>query len=168
MKTLFLTLLICLSLDGQAQDTLQETLLQRRIPSWVKSALEKSEAAQHYRITDTLNPFYLEADFTGDKLDDIAFFVENKQNGKKGVMIVNRGKNLVYVLGAGRDIGMGDHVNWCNTWFVYRDRGLFDGVGRKKATLKYPAIRLEKSERVSLFIYWSGKKYKTYAQVFEE
>jgi hypothetical protein len=170
MKTtqlLFVLLLSAFSL--RAQDSLPApTLLDKRIPAWVKPVIEKSEVAQNYRIIDQINPFYLEADFTGDKLDDIAFFVESKFDGKKGVMIINRGKNTLFVLGAGKDIGMGDHVNWCQTWFVYRDKGLFDGVGSKKAVLKYPAIRLEKSEKISLFVYWSGKKYKTYAQVFAE
>lgn len=170
MKTiqLLICLMICVNTVNAQQDSLKAVLLQKRIPAWVKPVIEKSEVAQNYSIIDSINPFYLEVDLTGDKLDDIVFFVRNKFDGKKGVMIINRGKNLLFVLGAGKDIGMGDHVNWCNTWFVYRDRGLFDGVGRKKATLKYPAIRLEKSEKISLFIYWSGKKYKTYAQVFQE
>ncbi len=170
MKTI-LPLLVSLLFHAtiQAQDSVKEvTLLDLRIPAWVKPIIEKSEVAKNYTINDTLNPFYLEADFTGDKLDDIVLFVESKFDGKKGVMIINRGKNLLFVLGAGKDLGMGDHINWCNRWFIYRDKGLFDGLGKRKATLKYPAIRIEKSERINLYIYWSGKKYKTYVQVFSE
>jgi hypothetical protein len=169
MKTTHLLILVML-LTNQlfAQDTLPvPTLLDKRIPAWVKPILEKSEVAKNYTITDAINPFYLEADLTGDKLDDIVFFVESKFDGKKGVMIINRGKNTLFIMGAGKDLGMGDHVNWCQTWFIYRDKGLFDGTGHRKATLKYPAIRLEKSEKVNLYIYWTGKKYKTHIQVFE-
>lgn len=170
MKTILL-LLVSLLFHAtiQAQDSVKEvTLLDLRIPAWVKPIIEKSDVAKNYTINDTLNPFYLEADFTGDKLDDIVLFVESKFDGKKGVMIINRGKNLLFVLGAGKDLGMGDHINWCNRWFIYRDKGLFDGLGKRKATLKYPAIRIEKSDRINLYIYWSGKKYKTYVQVFSE
>lgn len=152
-----------------AQDSVPApTLLDQRIPDWVKPVIEKSEVAQNYRIVDVINPFYLEGDLTGDKLEDIVFFVESKFDGKKGVLIINRGKNTLFVLGAGRDLGMSDHVNWCDRWFVYRDKGIFDGVSNKKIVLKYPAIQLKKSDKVSLFIYWTGKKYKTYVQVFQE
>jgi hypothetical protein len=170
MKTACLLLLLVFAHSVTAQDSLTPSriLLDKRIPAWVKPVIEKSEVAQNYTIIDTINPFYLEADFTGDKLDDIALFVESRIDQKKGVMIINRGKNVLFVLGGGKDIGMGDHVNWCNTWFVYRDKGLYQGIEKKKTVLKYPAIRLEKSEKVSLFIYWTGKKYKTYAQVFSE
>jgi len=170
MKTVYLlTFALLLANQLSAQDSIVEpTLLDKRIPAWVKPVIEKSEVAADYRIVDVINPFYLEADLTGDKLDDIIFFVESKFDGKKGVMIINRGKNTLYVLGAGKDIGVGDHVNWCQTWFIYRDRGLFDGVGHQKATLKYPAIRLEKSEKYNLYIYWTGKKYKTHVQIFSE
>src|SRR3989344_4520993 len=159
MKTIYLVLIILMANQVIAQDSLStnNSLLSKRIPAWVKTVIEKSEVAKNYTIIDSINPFYLEVDLTGDKLD-----------GKKGVMIINRGKNVLFVLGGGKDIGMGDNVNWCNRWFVYRDKGIFDGVGKKKASLKYPAIRLEKSDRLSLYIYWSGKKYKTYVQLFEE
>ena len=166
MKTIFLLFILLVANQVMAQDSLADnSLLSKRIPAWVKPVIEKSEVAKNYTIIDSINPFYLEADLTGDKLDDIVFFVRNNQDGKKGVMIINRGKNVLFVLGGGKDIGMGDNVNWCNRWFVYRDKGIFDGVGKKKASLKYPAIRLEKSDRLSVYIYWSGKKYKTYDQL---
>lgn len=153
-----------------AQDSIPaaDKLLDKRIPAWVKPVIEKSEVAKNYKITDGINPFYLEGDFTGDKLDDIVFFVESKVDGKKGILIINRGKNTVYVLGGGKDIGMGDHMNWCQSWFVYRDKGIFDGLGSRKVQLKYPAIQMVKSEKLNLFIYWTGKKYKTYVQIFSE
>jgi len=167
MKTLQLIVVMLLAHSLYSQDSIPvPSLLDKRIPSWVKPVIEKSEVARKYTIVDVINPFYLEADLTGDKLDDIVFFVENKLDGKKGVMIVNRGKNTVFIMGGGKDIGMGDHFNWCQTWFVYRDKGVFDGLGSKKVSLKYPAIRLEKSEKISVFIYWTGKKYKTYVQLF--
>jgi len=169
MKSVYLVVMLLIAHQVMAQDSLAiNSLLSKRIPAWVKPVIEKSDVAKNYTIIDSINPFYLEVDLTGDKLDDIVFFVRNNIDGKKGVMIINRGKNLLFVLGGGKDIGMGDNVNWCNRWFVYRDKGIFDGVGKKKASLKYPAIRLEKSDRLSLYIYWSGKKYKTYVQLFEE
>ena len=169
MKSVYLVVMLLIVNQAMAQDSLAvNSLLSKRIPAWVKPVIEKSDVAKNYTIIDSINPFYLEVDLTGDKLDDIVFFVRNNQDGKKGVMIINRGKNILFVLGGGKDIGMGDNVNWCNRWFVYRDKGIFDGVGKKKASLKYPAIRLEKSDRLSLYIYWSGKKYKTYVQLFEE
>lgn len=167
MKHFFLFTALLFSQHVSAQDSLTGTLLDKRIPQWVKIPLEKSEVARNYMITDVINPFYLESDLTGDKLSDIVFLVESKQDGKKGVMIVNRGKNIVFVLGAGKDIGIGDNINGCETWFMYREKGLYDAFGNKKATLKYPAIQLVKSEKATIFIYWTGKKYKTHVQIFK-
>ncbi len=171
MKThslLLIALFVANFVFGQDSIPAAEILLDKRIPAWVKPVIEKSEVAKNYKITDAINPFYLEGDLTGDKLEDIVFFVESKLDGKKGIMIINRGKNTVYIVGGGKDIGMGDHMNWCQTWFVYPDKGIYDGLGSRKVQLKYPAIQMIKSEKLTLFIYWTGKKYKTYVQMFSE
>jgi hypothetical protein len=170
MKTIHLLFFVLFVTNQHfAQDTLAaQKLLDKRIPAWVKPVIEKSEVAKNYTIIDDINPFYLEADLTGDRLDDIVFLVQSKFDGKKGVMIINRGKNTLFIMGAGKDLGMGDHINWCNSWFIYRDKGLFDGTGHRKATLKYPALLIPKSEKLNLYIYWTGKKYKTHIQAFSE
>lgn len=139
-------------------------LIQNNIPNWVKPVLEKSEMAQKHQILTDFNPFYFEADFTGDNQVDIAFFVENKIDKTKGIMIVNNVKNLVYVIGCGSPTDMGTNLSWTKRWFIYRNRYIMNDGNKKKITLKYPAIQLIRSETNSLVIYWNGKKYKTFIQ----
>lgn len=146
-------------------DSLKNDLLQKRLPAWVKPVLEKSELAKNYTIIDTINPFYFEDDFTGDKKTDIALLVRSNENQKTGILFINGGKNTVFVMGAGKEIGMGDHMNWCNRWYVYRSKGLYDGHNRKKVTLKGNAIEIFRSEKLTLYIYWAGKKYKSFVRV---
>lgn len=139
-------------------------LIQNNIPAWVKPVLEKSEMALKHQILTDFNPFYFEADFTGDGQVDIAFFVENKIDKTKGVMIINNVKNLVYVIGCGTATDMGVSLSWTKRWFIYRNRYIMNDGNKKKITLKTPAIQLIRSDTNSLVIYWNGKKYKTFIQ----
>jgi len=149
-----------ISMFGSAQT---DSLTLENIPAWVKPVLEKSELAQKHQILTTFNPFYLEADFSGDKLDDIAFFVENKIDHSKGVLIINKGKNLVFVIGCGSPTDMGTSFAWGKRWFVFREKTIWNS-GKKKVSIKYPGIQLKGSSETSLVIYWTGKKYKTFIQ----
>ncbi len=137
-------------------------LIQKNMPDWVKPVLEKSEIAKKHQILTDFNPFYFEADFTGDGQVDIAFFVENKLDKTRGVMIVNNVKNLAYVIGCGNATDMGTSLSWTERWFVYRNRYIVNSGNKKKVTLKTPAIQLVRNENNSLVIYWAGKKYKTF------
>ncbi len=139
-------------------------LIQNNIPNWVKPVLEKSEIAQKNQILTYFNHFYFYDDFTGDGQVDIAFFVENKIDKTRGVMIVNNVKNLVYVIGCGTATDMGTSLSWTKRWFIYRNKYIMNDGNKKKITLKLPAIQLIRSETNSLVIYWTGKKYKTFLQ----
>jgi len=159
MRTLLFTLLFAngfiFSLYAQ-----QDSLILENTPLWVRPVLEKSEIAQKHTILTAFNPFYLESDFNGDKIDDIAFYVENKVDKSKGIMIVNKGKNSVYVVGCGSPTDMGSSLNWTKAMFVFREKNIRN-EGKTRATLKYPAIQLTGHSRGSLVVYWVGKKYKT-------
>lgn len=171
MKTKNCLLVAALLIAGglSAQETTKtekEILLEKRIPEWVKPVIAKAEIEKTYTISDTINPFYLEADFNGDKQEDIAFYVINKLDGKSGVLIVHRGTNIHYILGAGKDFGMGDSMPWLKIWSVHREKSIKSFIHEKKPmSIKYPAIRLVKSDEISAYFYWTGKKYKTFNQL---
>ncbi|AEA44926.1 hypothetical protein [Fluviicola taffensis] len=166
MKTnlLFAAFIGFISFSNGVHSQVDTTLLQNNIPAWVLPVLEKSEIAQKHQLLTPFNPFYFEADFTGDNMVDIAFYVENKIDKTKGVMIINNGKNLVYVIGCGTATDMGSSLSWAKRWFIYRNRYIMNGGNKNKITLKYPAIQVIRSETKSLVIYWNGKKYKTFIQ----
>ena len=140
-----------------------DSLSLKRIPEWVKHVVQESALMENYELDVTRNPFYLEADLNGDELIDIAFFVKSKVEGKTGVLIVNKGKNVGYILGAGKDIGIGTDAFWCDTWFVYRDKFIYNFKDKKKKyMISLPGIEIVKSEKTSVVIYWDRKRYKTH------
>jgi len=160
----------CLSLCLSAQEhvkTEKEILLEKRIPEWVKPVIEKAKLYNTYTISDTINPFYLEGDFNGDRQEDIALYIVSKIDGKSGILIIHRVTNLYYILGAGKDFGMGDDMSWVKVWYVHRNKTIKSFTHEKdEMTLKYPAIRIVKTDNISAYFYWTGKKYKTYNQLY--
>lgn len=171
MKTLrFLSLSCLLSFFSFAQEeivltglTIQDSTVIANIPEWVKPILEKSETAKNYKISSTYNPLYFEADFTGDKLIDIAFFVENTLDHTKGMMMINSGKNLIYIVGCGNPTEMGSSFTSFPSWFVYRGKTIRN-QSKKTVSITNPAIQLKGTKETNLVVYWSKNKYKTFIQ----
>jgi len=134
-----------------------------KTPSWVLPVLKNSELMKSYEVLDRMNPFYFEDDFNADGFLDIALFVKHKQNGKEGVVIVNGGKNVPFIFGAGKEIGMGSDIQWCEQWFVYRDKFIYNFDDKKKKfIINHPGIEIVKSETTSVIIYWDKRRYKTH------
>ncbi len=169
-RSLHFVLFICLfSFSSYAQDasitglTIQDSTVIANMPEWVKPILEKSAQVKTHKIISSYNPLYFEADFTGDKLIDIAFFVENTVDHTKGVMIVNSGKNLVYIVGCGNPTEMGSSFTNFPSWFIFRGKTIFN-QSKKKVSITNPAIQLKGTKETNLIIYWSKTKYKTFIQ----
>ena len=161
----FLSITCSNATNAQNLDSLNQEQLQQRIPEWAKKVVENSEIMKSYEILDEINPFYLEADFNADELVDIVFYVKGKLSQKNGVAIINRGDNNVYILGAGKDIGMGTDISWCNTWFVYRDKWIYNfNDKKKKFMIRNPGIEIVKSEKTSVVLYWDKRSYKSYVK----
>lgn len=157
------TLLIFISLISTTMVNAQDSTFYLHTPSWAGKVVRNSELAKGYEFLRDVNPFYFEEDFTGDGVQDIAFLVKEKLSGKRGVFIVNGGKNVSFVLGAGKDIGMGTDISWSERWFVYRDEWIYNfNDKKKKFRIEYPGVEVVKSETTSVVIYWSGRAYKTY------
>lgn len=154
-------------LSAQEDRSEKQALLEKRIPAWAKPVISKAEIKDNYSISDTINPFYLEADFNGDKLEDIAFYIISKVDGKAGILIIHRQTNVHFIMGAGKGFGMGDHMNWVKIWNVHREKSIKSFTSDKEEmSLKYPAIRIVKSDEISAYFYWTGKKYKTFNQLY--
>lgn len=145
--------------------SIQDSLVLSHMPEWAKPVLEKSELVKNYKIQREFNPYYFEGDFNGDKLIDIAFFVENTIDHTKGLMFINGGKNLVFIVGCGNATDMGSSITWAKTWFVFRDR-IARNASKKTLPLKTPAILLKGSKETNLVVYWSRNKYKTFLQQY--
>lgn len=156
--SLFITVIGFQVLHAQADST----YIPNNTPSWAKTVLASSELYKNYSIIDTINPFYFEGDYTSDGLIDIAFIVRNKQSDEVGTFIINGGKNISFVLGAGKPIGIGTNINSCDRWFVYREKYIYNFNARKKKTpLKHTSIEFPKTDQRSIIVYWDKHKYKT-------
>ncbi len=155
--TLVITQLICSSTGLSQTDS---TLTYERIPTWAQEALERSELFDNYLLLSDVNPFYFEDDFNDDDQTDIVFLVKHKLTGAVGTFIINGGKNLCFVMGAGKPIGLGDNVDWCDQWFIYRDHAIYNFDSKKvKTVIRTPGIELRKSTNKSIIIYWDRRKY---------
>lgn len=171
MRMIFLYSLIFLPFIGFSQQptttgkSLQDSIVLSNTPLWVHAVLENSEIARKYKIIQKFNPFYFESDFNGDDLIDIAFFVENTIDQRQGLMIINSGKNNVYIVGCGNPTEMGMSLSWSKSWFVYREKTVRNAT-KKSVTLTAPGIFIKSSSDSNLLVYWSGSKYKTFAQIY--
>ncbi len=168
----FLSILLMLSFQSFGQEptaptvnglNLQDSIVLANIPEWIKPILEKSEIAKKYKISMNYNPYYFEADFTGDKFIDIAFFVVNTIDNTKGIMIINSGKNLVYIVGCGNPTELGASLIGFQSWFIFREKTIRNH-SKKTVALKTPGILVKGKQETNMVVYWSKNKYKTFIQ----
>jgi hypothetical protein len=138
-----------------------------RLPKWVFLIFENDKSFRSkYEISDYINPFYLEGDFNGDSLIDVAIAIKDKSTQKRGIIIVNQSNKGYFIIGAGKTFGHGrDDFDWLDMWSVYRDKFIEDpGTFRKTVELNHPAILVEAFEKFSAIIYWNGAKYVWFQQ----
>lgn len=165
MKPLLYTLGFFLLSISHCQSQEDSLRISKTTPSWAWKAFQKTELKSNYTIVDSLNPYYLESDFNGDEINDIALLVQNRHDKKIGILIINGGKNVCFIMGAGKQIGLGTDISWCERWFIYRRKSAFNLDAKvKKLILRNPAIEIRKNEDESIIIYWDRKRYISYIQ----
>jgi hypothetical protein len=83
-----------------------------------ESAEEKfRKYASTYTLGDGLSQQFLEADYSGDGKQDIAIWVEQKSDGKKGILFFFEGQTEAIIVGTGTEIGSaGDDFKWAGIW----------------------------------------------------
>ena len=138
------------------------------MPDWVNNSFNKVKLNSSYKISDYINPFYLQADFNGDEKLDIAVAIENKETKKKGFVVFHAATENYFLIGAGSEFGNGgDNFNWMDIWKVNRDNEVYEVTydekseieGSQPVQLKNVGITVEKSESASGLISWDGEKY---------
>ena len=144
-------------------------VLTQRLPNWTILKLNDLKIDDDYKISDYMNPFYLEADFNGDNKLDIAITIIEKNSNKKGFIIIHQSTNDYFVIGAGKYFGNGgDDFKWMDIWKLHRDKKAHeltylengDVDDSKVIQLKGVGIKVAKSESASGIIYWDGDIYK--------
>lgn len=164
---LLIGIILTLSTYGQTPET-NEWILRQKLPDWFNFSFNKLKLNSSYKISDYINPFYLEADFNGDNTLDIAVAIEQKETNKKGFVVLHAGREDFFIIGAGNPFGNGgDNFNWMDIWKVYRNQGEQELTynadseieGSRAVRLKNTGIYVEKSESAGGLIYWDSYQY---------
>ncbi|MBV2224642.1 MAG: hypothetical protein KUL74_07285 [Cloacibacterium sp.] len=141
--------------------------LGQNLPEWVNLGRIKTE--KNLIIDRALNPFYLEADFNGDRQLDIALFVTETEFNKKGILIVHGESFDSYLIGAGRKLNnKTDDFSWLKVWKIYRKltaqkttfKPNHDIDGSEEIKLNNIAISVSASESTFNLIVWNGHDYE--------
>jgi hypothetical protein len=104
------------------------------IPGWAKEVFSQKLAAR-YVYFNRLHPSHLEADFNGDKKQDVAILIRNKSSRKIGIAIVLPDKGIT-ILGAGTPFGNGgDNFDWMDRWSTSK-KGNVNAYRRRASSRK--------------------------------
>jgi hypothetical protein len=164
MKSLALPILILASSHLYAQ--------QAAIPHWFMATFTKQYLNQKYELSRYLKPTFLEADFNGDGIKDVATVVTEKKTHKPGILLMHGNTNQQFVFGAGSKLGPGsDNFKWLKRWRLYEGKVVHETIlnqdgdikGSRAIKLKTPGIEMLTMEDIEpspvAIIYWNGKKY---------
>ena len=156
-----------LNKTGQERYVILESL-----PDWVNSAeiISDFKIKGKYLLDPRLNPFYLEEDFNGDGILDIALPIKEISSDKLGFAIIHGGKQEVFIVGAGTLIkkALGDDQSYIDVWKLNRekenigtevdDKG--DLIETQPILLNNPSINILNTELGGGLIFWNGTEYE--------
>lgn len=142
------------------------------LPDWVNSAeiISDFKIKDEYLLDPRLNPFYLEEDFNGDGILDIAVPVKEISSKKVGFAIIHGGKHDVFIVGAGKLIknALDDDPSYIDVWKLNRekentgtevdDNG--DLIESAPVLLHNPSINILKTELGGGLLFWNGTEYE--------
>lgn len=168
MKQLIpLLLLLTTAFHGKAQH--------HSLAAWFTQAFKQQKLNEKYELKAYLKPAFLNADFNGDEVKDIATTIIEKKTSKIGLLLIHGRSNAVRVFGAGTKVGKAgfddsDDLKWVAGWEIYKDRVAYetkfdngDIVGSIKRKLSNRAISIwseqDGAPLAGGLITWNGKKY---------
>ncbi|ASU35849.1 hypothetical protein [Mucilaginibacter xinganensis] len=143
------------------------------MPQWFLESFKKHHLNDRYEIKPYLKPGFLQADFNGDGVIDIAVPVTENKTHKGGILLIHGNTGEWFVFGAGTNFGNGsdNFLNWLKKWKLYRDKVVYETTfdkddnitGSRTVKLKRPGIELLMLENIApdpvAVICWNGKKY---------
>lgn len=143
------------------------------MPTWFVDVYKQKKINEKYVFKAFLKPAFLQADFDGDGIADIAALIVDKRTNNKGILLITGKTYKSIVFGAGNKIGkLGfddfDNFNWIGGWKIYNqkiayetkfDNGDIVGTIKKKLPNRGLSIwSLQDGEPLAGgIIYWNGK-----------
>ena len=152
-----------------------ESYIIERLPNWLleKEIIKELIISESYKLENRLNPLYLEEDFNGDLILDIAVPIFEISTGKKGFAIIHGKTFEIFIVGAGNLVqnGLSDNMDYIDIWTINREKinepGIEEETGNGedgKLILENKSIKIAKSELGGGQIYWNGKNYAYFHQ----
>jgi len=147
----------------------KEYYIMERLPLWVveSEVLQDLKINKLYKVENRLNPLYLEDDFNGDSILDVALPIIELSSNKKGFAIIHGKTFEVFIIGAGTTIknALGDNQDYIDIWRINRIKKNEPGVDETEPLmLENHSIEIEKSEVGGGQIFWNGKEYEYFHQ----
>ena len=160
------------SQDQQNEVDQEKYVILESLPDWVNSAeiISDYKIKGKYLLDPRLNPFYLEEDFNGDGILDIALPIKEISSDKLGFAIIHGGKQEMFIIGAGTLIknALDDDQSYIDVWKLNRekenigtevdDKG--DLIETQPVLLNNPSINILKTELGGGLIFWNGTEYE--------
>ncbi|WP_207435065.1 hypothetical protein [Sabulibacter ruber] len=82
-------------------------------PKWALTQFQDLDLDALYQFSAFTKPAFLEGDFNGDTLSDVAFLVQNLKTEEKGLLILHQKLPKEYfVLGAGSEVDGMTNLDW--------------------------------------------------------
>jgi len=136
------------------------------LPNWVCDVAVRKRLDEKYTVYEGMNPFFVSGDFDGDGKTDAAVWVMNKRTKQLGVVVLHRGTDAVYVLGAGTSGERGADFRGLDAWTIYPKAPIEQSrhEARPAPNLRGDALWFGKSESASFFVYWDGRRYRYYQE----
>jgi hypothetical protein len=143
------------------------------LPEWFTDTFKKKGLDRKYLLTSNWSPSFLQADFNGDAVQDLAVLILEKATKRKGILLLHGNTKEAFIFGAGTSLGAGGNdFQWADKWALYTqktawetrfDKETGEMIGAKKVALTRPGILMEDYEDGAALaggiIYWNGKKY---------
>ncbi len=152
-----------------------EYYIEERLPNWFSESkiMNKLVINKLYKVENRLNPLYLEEDFNGDGILDIAVPIFEINSDKKGFAIIHGKTFEIFIIGAGKILqnGLSDNMDYVDIWTINRkeinEPGAEEETGNGEdgtLILKNKSINISKSELGGGQIYWNGTNYAYFHQ----
>lgn len=154
-----------------SNDKLDETL-RTMLPNYLfdQNVISNGKISDKYTVDLRLKPTYIKADFNGDNFEDITFPIKEISTGKMGFVIIHGHTNKINIIGAGKMIkkALGDDMDYIDIWELNKEKEVTgtdldengDLIETPIVFLKFPSLRIEKSELGGGLIFWNGIEYE--------
>ena len=149
-----------------------DNTLRKKLPDWLfdQNIISKGKINNRYQVDLRLKPIYIKEDFNGDNFKDIAFPIKEISSGKMGFVIIHGKTDEINIIGAGKMIkkALGDDMDYIDIWEISKEKEVTgtdedengDLIETPVIFLKFPSIRIEKSELGGGLIFWNGTEYE--------